>query len=294
MDITLSIKNPEDIFYINSIQSNNDILSTALTIGIKALQMSQTTMTGNSYYEPIKEIIEENTRENRDTLDNINDLLIDLLQIKGTSSRKGKLGESLAENTLLKKYPDWRIENTSSNPHESDLFAYSERYGKILYELKFYKSNVPSKEVDKFKRDIENTNCKYGIFVSHTSGICNKRMIEYERYENHILVYVSCAGLNGHGIELATEFLLSMIDSGCLDKPKLVETDKLVQSINDKMFDLQESMNNFSRMRTQISEAKSIMDGQMDSLYKFAMKYEIKGNDIYEKILGEVKTNNKI
>ena len=37
---------------------------------------------------------------------------------------------------------------------------------------------------------------------------------------------------------LATEFLISMIDSGCLDKPKLVETDKLVQSINDKMFDL--------------------------------------------------------
>ena len=36
------------------------------------------------------------------------------------------------------------------------------------------------------------------------------------------------------------------------------------------------------------------MDGQMDSLYKFAMKYEIKGNDIYEKILSEVKSNNKI
>ena len=70
MDITLSIKNPEDITYINSIQSNNDILSTALTIGIKALQMSQTTMTGNSYYEPIKEIIETNTKENRDTLEN--------------------------------------------------------------------------------------------------------------------------------------------------------------------------------------------------------------------------------
>ena len=117
MDITLSIKNPEDITYINSIDSNNDILSTALTIGIKAIQMSQTTMTGNSYYEPIKDIIETNTRENRDTLDNINELLTDLLQIKGTSSRKGKLGESLAENTLLKKYPDWRIENTSSNPH---------------------------------------------------------------------------------------------------------------------------------------------------------------------------------
>ena len=119
-------------------------------------------------------------------------------------------------------------------------------------------------------------------------------MIEYERYDGHILVYVSCAGLNGHGIELATEFLLSMIDSGCLDKPKLVETDKLVQTINEYMFDLHECMNNFSRLKTQIIDAKTIMDGQMDSLYKFAMTYEIKGNDIYDKILSEVKKNNKI
>ena len=68
----------------------------------------------------------------------------------------------------------------------------------------------------------------------------------------------------------------------------------ILDNINDKMFDLQESMNNFSRMKTQISEAKTIMDGQMDSLYKFAMTYEIKGNDIYDKILSEVKKNNKI
>ena len=44
------------------------IILNALTIGIKALQMSQTTMSGNSYYEPIKEIIEKNTNLGKDNI----------------------------------------------------------------------------------------------------------------------------------------------------------------------------------------------------------------------------------
>ena len=93
--------------------------------------------------------------------------------------------------------------------------------------------------------------------------------------------------VSGLSVLLNKPFLL-------IQGPKLVETDKLVQTINEYMFDLHECMNNFSRLKTQIIDAKTIMDGQMDSLYKFAMTYEIKGNDIYDKILSEVKKNNKI
>ena len=36
-------------------------------------------------------------------------------------------------NSLKKKYPDWRIENTTGTAHESDMFAYSNEYGKIAF-----------------------------------------------------------------------------------------------------------------------------------------------------------------
>ena len=97
--INLNIKNDEDVFYLEKINYDEDILNTALTIGLKAIQMSQTTMTGNSYIEPLKQIIIENNKENHKDISHINDMLCDLMNIKNNSARKGKLGESLAMNS---------------------------------------------------------------------------------------------------------------------------------------------------------------------------------------------------
>ena len=190
-EIKVNIKNAEDIIYLDSINYNDDILNTALSIGLKAIQMSQTTMTGNSYYEPLRQIIQENSQENHENISKINDMLCDLMNIKNNSARKGKLGESLAMNSLKKKYPHWKIENTTGTAHESDIFAYSEEYGKILYEIKTYNTNVPSKEIQKFKNDMVTTNSKYGIFVSQTSGIVGKKLIDYEIVNDSILIYIS-------------------------------------------------------------------------------------------------------
>ena len=291
-DINIKIENLEDISYLESINYDRDIINVALTIGLKSIQMSQTTMTGNSYIEPLKQIIVENSIENSENIGKINDMLCDLLNIKNNSSRKGKLGESLAMNSLKKKYPDWKIENTTGTAHESDMFAYSNEYGKILYEIKTYSSNVPSKEIYKFKNDMVATNCKYGIFISQTSGIVGKKLIDYEIVHNSIAVYVSCAGLNGHGIELGTEFLLTLINSGYLERRHIVKNDNVqyvLNRLNDKMFDLKENINNFSRIKMQIDEHRNTMNQSIDTLYKHTLQYETLANDTLTDILDIVK-----
>ena len=291
-DINIKIENLEDISYLESINYDRDIINVALTIGLKSIQMSQTTMTGNSYIEPLKQIIVENSIENSENIGKINDMLCDLLNIKNNSSRKGKLGESLAMNSLKKKYPDWKIENTTGTAHESDMFAYSNEYGKILYEIKTYSSNVPSKEIYKFKNDMVTTNSKYGIFISQTSGIVGKKLIDYEIVNNSIAVYVSCAGLNGHGIELGTEFLLSLINSGYLERRHIVKNDNVqyvLNRLNDKMFDLKENINNFSRIKMQIDEHRNTMNQSIDTLHKHTLQYETLANDTLTDILDIVK-----
>ena len=291
-DINIKIDNAEDISYLESINYDRDIINVALTIGLKSIQMSQTTMTGNSYIEPLKQIIVENSIENHENIGKINDMLCDLLNIKNNSSRKGKLGESLAMNSLKKKYPDWKIENTTGTAHESDMFAYSNEYGKILYEIKTYSSNVPSKEIYKFKNDMVTTNSKYGIFISQTSGIVGKKLIDYEIINNSIIVYVSCSGLNGHGIELGTEFLLSLINSGYLERRHIVKNDNVqyvLNRLNDKMFDLKENINNFSRIKMQIDEHRNTMNQSIDTLYKHTLQYETLANDTLTDILDIVK-----
>ena len=41
------------------------------SIGLKSIQMSQTTMTGNSYIEPLRQIIVENNIENSENIKKI-------------------------------------------------------------------------------------------------------------------------------------------------------------------------------------------------------------------------------
>ena len=295
--ISLDIKNSEDLEYLESVNYDPDILNTALTIGLKSIQMSQTTMNGNSYIEPLREIIVENNIENSENINKINNMLCDLLNIKNNSSKKGKLGESLAMNSLKKKYPDWKIENTTGTAHESDLFAYSDNYGKILYEIKTYSSNVPSKEIQKFKDDMTTTNSKYGIFVSQTSGIVGKKLIDYEIIDNSILVYISCAGLNGHGIEIGTEFLLSLIDSGYLDKRHLLKNDNIrdvLHEINESMYELNECINNFSRIKMQIDEHRNTMNRSVDMMYRNVIEYNTKANITYDTLLEKIRKHKPV
>jgi len=290
--LTLNIENVEDIEYLESINYDDKVLNTALTIGLKSIQMSQTNMTGNSYIEPLRQIIIENNIENGENIKKIDNMLCDLLNIKNNSSRKGKLGESLAINSLKKKYPDWKIENTTGTAHESDIFAYSENYGKILYEIKTYSSNVPTKEIQKFKDDMVTTNSKYGIFVSQTSGIVGKKLIDYEVIDNSILVYISSSGLNGHGIEIGTEFLLSLIDSGYLDKRHLIKNEDIrdvLYKINESMFELNECINNFSRIKMQIDEHRNIMNRSIDSMHRNVIEYDTKANIIYKNLIETIK-----
>jgi len=295
--ISLDIKNSEDLEYLESVNYDPDILNTALTIGLKSIQMSQTTMNGNRYIEPLREIIVENNIENSENINKINNMLCDLLNIKNNSSKKGKLGESLAMNSLKKKYPDWTIENTTGTAHESDLFAYSDNYGKILYEIKTYSSNVPSKEIQKFKDDMTTTNSKYGIFVSQTSGIVGKKLIDYEIIDNSILVYISCAGLNGHGIEIGTEFLLSLIDSGYLDKRHLLKNDNIrdvLHEINESMYELNECINNFSRIKMQIDEHRNTMNRSVDMMYRNVIEYNTKANITYDTLLEKIRKHKPV
>ena len=86
------------------------------------------------------------------------------------SSLKGKIGET-SFDILVERHTTWEIENTSGIPQSCDRFG-TIRGCKTLFELKNYSQNVPRKEVDKFKRDMElHGDCPVGIFISYNTNI---------------------------------------------------------------------------------------------------------------------------
>ena len=141
------------------------------------------------------------------------------------------------------------------------------------------------------------TNSKYGIFVSQTSGIVGKKLIDYEIIDNSILVYISCAGLNGHGIEIGTEFLLSLIDSGYLDRRHLLKNDNIrdvLYEINESMYELNECINNFSRIKMQIDEHRNTMNRSVDMMYRNVVEYSTKANITYDTLLEKIRKHKPV
>ena len=89
MDLSVHIQNEEDIHYLSQFDEERKtfILRTAITIGLKSMQMSEVNMDCHSYIEPIQRIVEKSTESGKESLDSIEDKLDTLLHIKTNSSR---------------------------------------------------------------------------------------------------------------------------------------------------------------------------------------------------------------
>lgn len=91
------------------------------------------------------------------------------------SSEKGKQGEREFDE-LVAQYTNWgSLVNTAKTAHATD------RSGRIkscnvLFELKNYTGEVPSAEVEKFERDMEeHHDVPFGVFISYKTGIRGKK-----------------------------------------------------------------------------------------------------------------------
>jgi hypothetical protein len=121
-------------------------------------------------------------------------------KIKPTSSQeKGAEYETIFRDHLLRAYsaiPKFRIHSgsRSSTGHEAD-FITSFYDTSILWEVKDYSYKVPTKEIEKFLRDVrENKQVSIAVMLSRTTDITGKtstgdRQFEFE--EGVLYVYIS-------------------------------------------------------------------------------------------------------
>lgn len=117
------------------------------------------------------------------------------LEKKAGSSDKGKQGE-LEFEELATQYTKWpKLQNTSKTAHSTDRSC-KIRSCETLFEIKNYTVDIPSKEVQKFQRDMEeHADCPFGVFVSLHTPIQGKRSGNFISYEwtskSQLLLYIS-------------------------------------------------------------------------------------------------------
>lgn len=103
---------------------------------------------------------------------------------------KGEQGENKLVNILNNIFPCAEVNNVSKTGHCGDVTLIRDQKDNILLENKVYSENLPTKEVLKFQRDVQEQNC-HGLLLSQSSGICHIENWHIEiSSNNNILVYL--------------------------------------------------------------------------------------------------------
>ena len=298
MDLSVPIYNEEDIEYIRNLSKEkfDKVIQTALTIGLKSIQMSEVNMDCHSYFDPLKRIIDESGEQNKDKILEIDDKLDALLHIRTNSSRKGRLSEDLCIQRLIQQYPTWDISDVTYVGHEGDCRAKTP-VGEILYEFKSYDTNVNREQINKFYKDLEMTGIKLGIFVSNTSGIVGKKDLEWEIINRDtLIIYISNTGFNGQGCIMATELLLALVDNNILDHEnhwllhQNYETDSIYQNLVDSLDEYRSNNEMIYKLRKHIKEFRSKNNSMIDGLESEIFHISLNTENTFSKILGLVES----
>jgi hypothetical protein len=147
------------------------------------------------------------------------------------SSNKGKSGEQ-SFDSLVESFTTWKIEDTSKTPQSCDRFG-EIRGCKTLFEIKNYSYNIPRKEIDKFKRDLEcHIECPLGIFISlNTSIVGAPQDFFYTEFtsSNQLLIYIQ--QFNNYDSATLFSVLNSLIDISLLlySKSTMLQEDSGLQ-----------------------------------------------------------------
>lgn len=111
------------------------------------------------------------------------------------SSEKGKQGEKEFEE-LATQYTSWPpLSNMSKTAHGTDRRCRI-RNTETLFEIKNYSVDVPSREVEKFIRDMEeHQDCPLGVFISTKTNIVGKKSGTFIQTawtpKNQLLLYIN-------------------------------------------------------------------------------------------------------
>jgi hypothetical protein len=195
------------------------------------------------------------------------------LTYSNTPALKGLQGESefedMCENLLSSQF---KIINTAKQSKSGDFFIEwtSPETGclyRYLIDVKNYRSTVPSKEVEKFYRDIELHPTIHGaIMISlHSQIVGRKSVFQYEERlvgSTSIPIAYVCSNEPTVIIEII-RFMCSLSDIRRTCGIKFTSSEKVMTSIKE----LEESIDMFSRSRSNLQDIKLMIEKQFNKIF---------------------------
>ena len=227
----------QNIYNSLSTKSEKDIvkilkLSSYLFDNVKSLSENE------SILNAIKDVSRDGNKDVINRIESLNENLLSLTS--GNSSNLGKFSENIIEKYLKNHFPHHEIINTAVSGEKcGDIVIDTHtNMGKISVESKNYgpERSIPSSEIDKFKRDLMNSGIKFGIFISTNSRITGKNIIDYELFDDKIIVYLGPAGHDCGLLNMAIHYLITLNELEAIHNKRITIGDN--KEIRDKLKEL--------------------------------------------------------
>ena len=241
-----------------------------------------------------------NSKEIKEKIDSLNDLLGDLFGISKSSSKKGEISEDFICNLIKNQYKNYCYDVKRSIPHNADGELSSASGLVSLVEIKNYTNTVNKKEIEKFKFDLYHTGRKYGLFLSLQSGIVGKNTIDYEKINHNNKTY--------HIIFISKMFNdKSKLDSGILlleniYKIQNANNNKNIEWIQDNLInhlkDLNKVIDKTDNLKNKFLQMETGIKLNLENFYLLLREYDYELKDklktIWKKIVIEFNKSNDL
>ena len=162
-----------------------------------------------------------------------------------TPAKKGEMTAEVIFDSFQDHFMDDSFEDVSRIGKYADILAtVTSTDTPVLIEVKEYSDTVPSSQVDKFWRDMEHRDTKYGIFISMRSRISKcSSCINLKHNLNRTGVFIVNSELNWSGHLFAFYIVKKLIEFETLKKKEVPtdDVDRVLSKINDVIQEIQKT-----------------------------------------------------
>jgi hypothetical protein len=250
--MNLTIEQTDEIYH--EVESSKLSLKELVILGLQTSRMI------GDFHDEEKEI--NSIEPNWEVLGEIQKIKLML----GGSANKGKAAEGSILASLSKFFPDTEIDDIGYESGKGDIVM---NFGdfKIMIEVKNYSINVPTKEQDKFHRDLISNDYKAAIMVSCNSGIVgHKNQFDYNTIGNKFAVYLSNSGNDALSVMWAVLFIKSSLSLVNKISQENKDSQELISTyVENKLKIIKDCVEDNMKMRDTIFTMKSSIARTVDN-----------------------------
>ena len=267
-EIRVKIKDPRAIAIIKHIPKEqfDEIVERYIILGDAVVSYASIT--------PTRETIEQFFAPLKTDIDTIRQQLQLIVPTIVTPAKKGKITVESIFKSYEEHFMDDTFEDISARGKYTDIKAIPAGTNQnVLIEIKDYSDAVPTYEVDKFWRDMETRDARYGIFVSMRTRITKiSGDIKVVSRMKKTAVFVVNEKMNWSGHLFAYYVVRKLIEHETLMARKLKEEEltQVITKVNVALKEIQKNMQIVEEIRNIAEGLRTTARDKLDKIIEYA------------------------